>query len=174
MAEHVLRHGLQGASLRPLASAAGTSDRMLLYYFRDKEDLIEAVLTRVVEGFRGLLDPTVAKRKPLKALLPEFAALLRSNEVRPHMQLWMEMTALSSRGEEPFRRVAGAICDGFLEWLALRIRARNESERRRTAAFRLCLLEGMLIFDSLDRGRLADAAITYLAPVPRGRRVGGG
>jgi len=31
MADHLLREGMTGASLRPLAAAAGTSDRMLLY-----------------------------------------------------------------------------------------------------------------------------------------------
>ena len=39
MAAHLLAHGLEGANLRPLARAAGTSDRMLLYYFADKEEL---------------------------------------------------------------------------------------------------------------------------------------
>ena len=39
---HVLAHGLGGASLRPLAKAAGTSDRMLIYHFGTKEALIRA------------------------------------------------------------------------------------------------------------------------------------
>ena len=40
LAGHVLAHGLGEASLRPLAKAAGTSDRMLLYHFGTKEALI--------------------------------------------------------------------------------------------------------------------------------------
>lgn len=39
MADHVLAAGLRGASLRPLAQVAGTSDRMLLYYFTNKGEL---------------------------------------------------------------------------------------------------------------------------------------
>ena len=31
LAAHVIAHGLSAASLRPLAKAAGTSDRMLMY-----------------------------------------------------------------------------------------------------------------------------------------------
>jgi AcrR family transcriptional regulator len=37
LADYVLAHGLTASSLRPLARAAGTSDRMLLYYFADKD-----------------------------------------------------------------------------------------------------------------------------------------
>ena len=40
MADHVLSEGLAAGTLRPLAAAAGTSDRMLLYYFADKDELL--------------------------------------------------------------------------------------------------------------------------------------
>ena len=33
--DYAIEHGLIGLSLRPLAVALGTSDRMLLYHFRD-------------------------------------------------------------------------------------------------------------------------------------------
>jgi AcrR family transcriptional regulator len=46
-ADYVLEHGLAGLSLRPLASALGTSTRMLLYDFSSKEELIMAVLAEV-------------------------------------------------------------------------------------------------------------------------------
>jgi AcrR family transcriptional regulator len=42
--EYVLRHGLVDLSLRPLARALGTSDRMLLYYFGTKERMVAEAL----------------------------------------------------------------------------------------------------------------------------------
>jgi AcrR family transcriptional regulator len=42
--DYVLDHGLIGLSLRPLAAELGTSDRMLLYHFADKDDLVATVL----------------------------------------------------------------------------------------------------------------------------------
>ena len=36
LAQYVLEHGLNDASLRPMAAALGTSDRMLLYHFKTK------------------------------------------------------------------------------------------------------------------------------------------
>ena len=44
MAQHVLTHGLTHASLRPLAQAVGTSDRMLIYHFGSKEGVVGALL----------------------------------------------------------------------------------------------------------------------------------
>lgn len=62
--DHVLAEGLIGLSLRPVASAVGTSDRMLVYHFGTRDALISAVVARstsrairVVEGLPGA--PTV-------------------------------------------------------------------------------------------------------------------
>ncbi len=45
--DHVLSEGLIGLTLRPLAAALGTSDRMLLYHFDSRDALVSAVVARV-------------------------------------------------------------------------------------------------------------------------------
>jgi AcrR family transcriptional regulator len=59
-ADYVLEHGLAGLSLRPLASALGTSPRMLLYDFVSKEELIMAVLAEVRRREAGMLAEYIA------------------------------------------------------------------------------------------------------------------
>ncbi|MEU9161393.1 TetR/AcrR family transcriptional regulator [Streptomyces sp. NPDC048424] len=44
--DYVVRNGLADLSLRPLAKALGTSDRMLLYYFGSKDRLVAAALAQ--------------------------------------------------------------------------------------------------------------------------------
>jgi len=44
--DHVLEHGLIGLSLRPVAAAVGTSDRMLIYHFTTRDALVSAVVAR--------------------------------------------------------------------------------------------------------------------------------
>src|SRR3712207_9449230 len=51
--EHVLREGVTTLSLRPLAAALGTSDRMLLYYFGSRDELLAAVLGAVGEQLQA-------------------------------------------------------------------------------------------------------------------------
>jgi len=60
-ADYVLEHGLAGLSLRPLASALGTSTRMLLYDFASKEELVMAVLAEVRRREAGLLAEYVSQ-----------------------------------------------------------------------------------------------------------------
>jgi AcrR family transcriptional regulator len=47
--DHVLEQGLIGLSLRPVAAAVGTSDRMLIYHFTSRDALVSAVVARVTE-----------------------------------------------------------------------------------------------------------------------------
>ena len=47
--DHVLEHGLIGLSLRPVAAAVGTSDRMLIYHFTSRDALVSAVVARATE-----------------------------------------------------------------------------------------------------------------------------
>ncbi len=60
LADHVLAHGLSASSLRPLAKAAGTSDRMLIYYFADKSALIAAVLQHIAGRMVTLMESAAA------------------------------------------------------------------------------------------------------------------
>ncbi|MFI7589063.1 TetR family transcriptional regulator [Spongisporangium articulatum] len=60
-----LEHGVLGLSLRPLAAALGTSDRMLVYYFGTRDalvaDIIERSTARSVAVLAGLpAQPDVA------------------------------------------------------------------------------------------------------------------
>lgn len=47
--DHVLTHGLIGLTLRPLAAAIGTSDRMLIYHFGSRDALVSAVVARATD-----------------------------------------------------------------------------------------------------------------------------
>src|SRR4029079_19784443 len=59
--DYAIENGLIGLSLRPLAQALGTSDRMLLYHFDDKDDLVATMLLTTVgrsaQGRRELPEP---------------------------------------------------------------------------------------------------------------------
>ena len=59
VAEHLLRTGLAEASLRQLAAAAGVSDRMLLYYFDDKTEVMSAAMGRIAADMVGRLEEAI-------------------------------------------------------------------------------------------------------------------
>jgi len=53
VAGYVLEHGIAELTLRKLGAAIGTNNRMLLYYFSSKEQLIEQALMAASTRFPG-------------------------------------------------------------------------------------------------------------------------
>lgn len=162
LAEHVLEHGLAAASLRPLAAAAGTSDRMLLYYFGDKESLIGAVLARIAADMLLRLERALpdASTRPFASLLADLWSAAASPELRPYMVVWLEAATLSARGIEPYRTVSSQIVQGFLDWATARLEEPNPIERSKQAADLLTRIDGAMLMDVLGRRDIADAAMT--------------
>jgi len=163
MADHLLREGLAGASLRPLAAAAGTSDRMLLYYFKDKDELLTATLGRVMARLAGLLGATGDEPKPFTALLLDVRAVFSSPDLQPYMRLWIELAARAARDEAPHRAIARQIADGFLAWTAGRLLVDREEDRMSVAALLLATVDGLALLDAVGRSNMADSAATALA-----------
>jgi AcrR family transcriptional regulator len=159
MADHLLDKGMAGASLRPLAAAAGTSDRMLLYYFADKDELLAVTLERIAGRLRSALDAAlpVGVRLPYAALLNALWSAVGSPGLAPYMRLWLELAAGAARGREPERTVAGAILEGFVTWVRDHLDADRQAGGDR-AALLLATLEGLLLLDAAGRRDLAEAA----------------
>jgi AcrR family transcriptional regulator len=160
MADHLLEHGLPGATLRPLAEAAGASDRMLLYYFANKEELIGATLSEVAARLARELDAAVPPGpRPFEVALAETWRAFRSQNMARYMRLWLDIAAAAARGQEPYRSVAGQIADGFLVWAGSRLAADDEDQRAGVAARLVAAFDGLALLEAVGRGAAADAAV---------------
>ncbi|HEX7759036.1 MAG TPA: TetR/AcrR family transcriptional regulator, partial [Caulobacteraceae bacterium] len=132
LADHVLAHGLAASSLRPLAAAAGTSDRMLIYYFKDKAGLVAAVLQHVALRLAGELEAMAATAPAsLEVLRGRLFEILVSEALWPYMRLWLEIAAAAARGDAVCRQVGEAIGRGFLAWGTARLESPSPAERDR-------------------------------------------
>jgi AcrR family transcriptional regulator len=99
--DHALRNGLIGLSLRPLAAAIGTSDRMLLYHFRDKEDLVATVLR--VAGDQAVAE--VAALPVVPGVRAAVLALWQASSdglLERCQRLYLQAAALGLLGQEPY------------------------------------------------------------------------
>ncbi|KPF70803.1 hypothetical protein IP88_11365 [alpha proteobacterium AAP81b] len=155
VADFLLAEGLGAASLRPLAKAAGTSDRMLLYYFPDKDALIAAALEHAAGRLAARLAAIPETPRPAAQLEAEMLALTGGPEVWPFMCLAFEVTALAARGNAFYRATGGALAAGFLAWIAARLDV-PDAERGRTALAILRTVDGALYLRGTG---LDDAAI---------------
>jgi AcrR family transcriptional regulator len=163
LADHVLAHGLQGASLRPLAAAAGTSDRMLLHYFADKEELLSATLSLIAQRLITMLEGAQAAPLPFQRLVPQLAAMLNDPQVRPYMRLWLELVAFAGAEDEPFRAVGRRIAQTLQSWIAAALHVEREDDRAPLAALTLTLIEGLVLLDALGDEATPRAALAGLA-----------
>ncbi len=162
VADHMLQHGLALSSVRALAAAAGTSDRMLFYYFTDKDEIIVAALqtvsVRLAAVLAGALPPGPGQR-PDRVLI-ELAQVVRGPALRPYMRLWLELVTYAARGEEPYRSVAGGIVDGFVTWIASRIGLPDDAARHAAASRILAVIDGAVLLDMVGREAVANLALT--------------
>ncbi len=102
--DYVLQHGLIGLSLRPLAADLGTSDRMLLYHFGSKDELVADVLRASNErstAYIRAMEPSSGLHAAVldlwsTALIPQLDRCTR---------LYVEAAALGLLGKEPYASV---------------------------------------------------------------------
>lgn len=98
---YTLEHGLIGLSLRPLAEAIGTSDRMLLYHFQDKDDLIVTILRtsnrRSVASIEAL-----PPSSDLQAAVVDLWREVSTGDQQRCQRLYVEAAALGLLGQEPY------------------------------------------------------------------------
>lgn len=164
MAAHVLEHGLTTASLRPLAKAAGTSDRMLIYHFGDKDGVIGALLAFLAEGFIGGLDAAIpaVRFESRGDLLAAIVAVMRTPMAAGYARVWLDIVAASARGEGAYAATGGAMIDGFVAWVTARL-PEGTADPDPAARALLTVLEGVMVMDAVGHGDVADAAVTWFS-----------
>ena len=122
IANHLLLEGLNKTGLRLLADVAGTSDRMLIYYFGSKEALLDEVLRTISSGATDNLDAMLGTEpRPASQLLAQLTALGTSDAFKPVIQLWFELVGLAARGQEPYLSNAQVLSNNWIEWIAAHI-----------------------------------------------------
>ena len=156
LADHVLADGLSASSLRPLAKAAQTSDRMLLYYFKDKNELVGATLAQIAARLTLILSERApAAPEPFPIACARLTTLVRNDALWPYMRLWLELASLSASGDPLFRGVGTAIGQEFLTWIQDQV----DPPTPENAAMLLVIVEGVVLLKSIGLDDIATSAI---------------
>lgn len=146
---YVLEHGLTDLSLRPLAAAIGSSPRVLLFLFENKDQLVRALLSRARKDERTLLDQARSTgAKGLQDIAIEIWGWLAAPEHRGLLVLWTESYARSLvTPSGTWAGFAAATVDDWHDLLAdiqpLNVRNSPAGQAQRTAV--LATLRGALL-----------------------------
>jgi AcrR family transcriptional regulator len=145
---YLSERGVSDVSLRELATALGTSHRMLIYYFGSKEGLLVEVVREVERRQREAL---VALSKDTDGTPIEVARrfwhTLRSPALAPSERLFFELYGQALQG----RPYAVAFLDGIVDsWVDVTLRlfhteGLSEQEARTLARLGIAVTRGLLL-----------------------------
>jgi AcrR family transcriptional regulator len=156
LAAHVLEHGLGGASLRPLAKAAGTSDRMLIYHFGNKETLVTELLGYIAGLYAGALDAALGSARA--ATREECLARILAEGSKPAMQaflvLWWDIVAGAARGVPGYREAAERMMTQQLAWLERQM-PEGDPDPAGGARYLMTVIEGTLMLSAVGHADTA-------------------
>ncbi|MFT2019734.1 TetR/AcrR family transcriptional regulator [Streptomyces sp. 796.1] len=109
--EYLAEHGLAGLSMRPLAQALGHSTRVLTHHFRDKNELIDAILVRLDDRQRDRLSalPGWAEGRSLGSVIRASWDWHLTDEYLPVVRLLHEIEGLAAGGRLPGTHVPGML-----------------------------------------------------------------
>ncbi len=110
--DHVLEHGVADLTLRGLSAAVGSNNRMLLYYFGSRDELIVTALesagTRFpsMQSVLGIIDDATV---PLDQRLDEVWRIIALAENLPYHRLFFQIFGLAGFEQERFTSLLGAV-----------------------------------------------------------------
>lgn len=120
--EYILINGLSQTGIRTLAKAAGTSDRMLIYYFGSKNELLDQSFKAISGQFSTQLDAMMGTHKrSADQLLEELSTQALFDVMKPGVQLAFELIGLAARGEEPYASNAREIAEIWMAWITSKL-----------------------------------------------------
>ena len=167
VADWCLEHGVGELTLRRVGQAIGTNNRMLLYYFGSKEELIASALTEVMTRFPdiiGALDRLDDQTRPLAERLDQVWSALSAEPNIVPMRLFFEVFGLAAHHPGRYDAYLGIVGQ---EWTA-RMTKVIRAEGVPLAAARLLGREVVALwrglqFDVLSSGERSAIAATHAA-----------
>ncbi len=146
VANHLVREGFTNSGIRALAVSAGLSDRMLMYYFETKEELIAEALALLTQNMAAALDQLLPERQtPAAEIVSTALASTQNPQLQASLRLWFEIVGLAVRGTEPYGQTAKQILQDWEDWIKRRLR----SDQRHRAPEILAQVEGQLLLQLL-------------------------
>ena len=160
--EAAVADGLSQLTFGRLARRLGVSDRVVVYYFPSKTELIVSVLTLLGERLQGVLARAFTEKGGDHLELARAAwPVVATPESDPLFGVYFEAIGLASAGVEPFHGLAGRLLEGWVGWLSDFFDG-SRGRRRAEAEATLALLDGLLLMRQLAGGPAADRAATLL------------
>ena len=154
--------GLSRLTFGRLATRLGVSDRMVVYYFPSKQDLVGEVLLAMGGRLQEALAEafTVQARDHVELARAAWPVLARE-ELDATFSLFFEALGLAAAGTEPYRAIATQLVEAWALWAASFL-VGDDASRRAEAEAAIALLDGLLLLRQVSGPEAADRAASRL------------
>jgi AcrR family transcriptional regulator len=148
--------GLSQLTFGRVAKKLGISDRIVVYYFPTKDDLIGEVLVAMGTQLQQTLAPTFASpAADYIELLRSAWPILAQPDADPIFALFFEASGLAATGIEPYRGLVPQLIDAWVDWAAAFVRG-TPARRRTEAETAIAVLDGLLLLRQVAGPAAAD------------------
>lgn len=154
--------GLSQLSFGRVAKRLGISDRIVVYYFPTKDELVGAVLMSLGLSLQDTLaaafDTKVTDHRELALRAWPLLARPESDRV---FALFFEANGLAAAGREPYTTVVTQLVDAWIAWAAEFLTG-SPKRRRSEAEATIALIDGLLLLRQLAGPEAAERAAKHL------------
>jgi AcrR family transcriptional regulator len=148
--------GLSQLTYGRVAKHLGINDRIIVYYFPSKEDLVGDVLLAMGMQLQETLAPAfAASASDHIALLRAAWPILAHADADPIFALFFEATGLAAAGRDPYRTLMPQLVDMWIAWAAEFVPG-TPRQRRTEAETAIGVLDGLLLLRQVAGAAPAD------------------
>jgi AcrR family transcriptional regulator len=145
-----------------LAKRLGISDRVIVYYFPTKDDLISEVIVAMgVELQQTLAEAFTEQADDHLQLMRAAWPVVAVAEADPVFALFFEANGLAAAGRDPYQSVVPSLVEMWIAWAAEFIEGTPE-QCRIEAETAIAMLDGLLLLRQLAGPDAADRAARRL------------
>ena len=149
----VAEHGLRASSLARIAAAAGVKTSLIAHYFGNRAGLMEALTTRVVHRYQGLVSGLLRQHEGDPRAVEVGLALLFSEGLQDLELARLSRELVAAARHDPVVRACvlrahGIFASAIRDFLEVQFPRADPDRRSDVALGLLCLLEGSVQLDS--------------------------
>ena len=146
----------------PRHKRLGISDRVVVYYFASKEELVSEVLISVGMQLQRALQPAFAlpAKDHLQVLEKAWPIVARA-ETDAVFSLFLEANGLAASGREPYRTLVPLLVEAWIVWTVSCLEG-PPRRRRVEAETSIAVLDGLLLLRQMAGPEAANRAAKRL------------